>query len=93
MVNKILFYCCMPCYCTVQVYYGGKAVNCAKTCLVVSVVIVVLLAVLFDVILALLCAIAVYVIGVVYIYCCMPLAMVLQYSPDSTMREIEQAIA
>jgi hypothetical protein len=72
----------------VQVYYGGKAVNCAKGCLIVSIVIIVLLALLFDVILALLCAIAFYIIGLVYIYCCMPLAMLLQYSPDSTMREL-----
>lgn len=78
----------MSCHYILQVYYGGKAVNCAKTCLVVSVVIIVLLAILFDVILALLCTIAFYVIGLVYIYCCMPLAMVLQYSPDSTMREL-----
>ena len=62
--------------------------NCAKACLIASIVIVVLLAILFDVVLALLCVIAFYVIGLVYIYCCMPLAMVLQYSPDSAMREL-----
>ena len=61
--------------------------------MVTSIIVVVILALLLDVILALLCAIAFIILGLVYIYCCMPAAMVLQYSPDSAMREIEQALA
>lgn len=73
-----------------QVYYGGKAGKCGKVCMGVSITITVLLSILFGVLLALLCAIAFYLLGLAYVYCCMPLAMVLQYSPDRAIPDLEQ---
>ena len=80
----------------IQVYYGGKVGKCGKVCMGFSIVVVVLLSILFDVILALLCAIAFYIIGLVYIYCCMPLALVLQNTPaniNGALRDLEQSMA
>ena len=68
-----------------QVYYvsSGRSGVCGKkVCIAVSITVVVLLALLFDVVIALLCAVAFYIVGLVYVYCCMPLALVLQYRPD-----------
>ena len=82
-------------YC-LQVYYVlSKRVisKRGKVCLVISIIITVLLSILFDVVLALLLTIAFYVVGLIYVYCCMPLALVLQYNNAALPVDLEQGLA
>lgn len=80
-----------------QAYYltsKGKSGKCVKVCIVVTIVVTILLSILLDVILALLCTVAFYLLGLVYIYCCMPLALVLQYNSDTqTLIDLERGTA
>ena len=89
------YYCFFFLLLLLQVYYCGKGGKCGKACIGFSIVLIVLLSILFDVILALLCVIAFYFIGLIYVYCCMPLALVLQNTPDidEALRDLERGTA